>query len=121
MAPGGGHFQGAFGGFLAFDVGHIGIDNVIRRQLRLRRAQQLRSLEVIDQGQKIVGRQDRQIASPGRLRALRSRTYKPAILAIGVDGGGQHARNRGQRAVQRQLTQGTKTFQLVGWYRPHNG
>jgi len=45
---------------------------------------------------------------------------QPLVLPIGVDGGGQNARNRGQRPVQRQLAQGAVTFQFVGWYRPHN-
>jgi len=121
VAAGGGDLQRPLGGFLALDVGEVGVVRVIRRQLRLRPGQQLRSLEVVDQRQQVGRRQHGEVAGPRRLATLGGRADQAALAGIGVNGRRQHARHRGKPAVQRQLAQGHIAVHLVGRQRPHGG
>ena len=59
---------------------------------------------MIDQGQQIGRRQHRQFAGPDRFAALLQGTDQTPCHALGRHGHRQHARHRGQGAIQIQLS-----------------
>ena len=84
-----------------------------------RRAQHLRTLEVIDQGQQGVWCQNVQPLGPGRFAALRGRTDQPALPLQRVDSCRKHARNRCDPAIQGKLTKRREGRDLLGRHHAH--
>jgi hypothetical protein len=70
MPPGGGHFERALGGLLAFDVAKVGHRRIAGVGRRQRALQRLQAFEVVDELKQIGRRQDRHVGGgPGGLRA----------------------------------------------------
>ena len=67
--------------------------------------QKLLATQVIDQRQQGRRRDDARTAGPRGLRTTGRRTDEAAPRRGGRDGGGQHARHAGERAVERQFSQ----------------
>ena len=121
MATGGGYLQGPLGAFLALDIGQVQVAFNGRRRLRLRRAQHLGALEMVDQGEQIGRRQNRHAACPGGFTALGAGTDQAQSTGIGMDGGGQHAGDRRDGTVQSQFAQGQVSLDAVFGQNPHGG
>jgi len=114
-----GHLQGPLGGLLALDVGEVGIGGDVLGEGRRRLGEQLVALEVIDQDEKIVGRQHLGSIGPGRLAAVRRRTDHAALIRRRGDGGGQHPGDRQQGAVEAELAEHGEAGHRFGLRHPH--
>ena len=104
VAAGRGHFERALGGFLALDIGQIGIASRLLGDAGLRWRQDLGALEVIDECDQVGRRQNFALTGLRRLAAIRFRADDAALPRVGVDRGRQHARDRAQRSVEGQFT-----------------
>ena len=118
VAAGGGDFERAFRALLALDVLQVETGGARRRQFCLRRRQQLRALEVVDDRQQVRRRDDFDLAGPGGLAAARARADDSGVARRGRQRGDQDAGNRRQRAVERDLAERDVTGQLVLRQRP---
>ena len=70
VAAGRGDLDGALGGLLALDLGHVGAGAGKLGEAACRRRQQLRALQMVEQAQKIGRRHHIDFAGPGRFAAL---------------------------------------------------
>ena len=111
--------QGAFGGLLPLDVHQVRPARAERLGGRLRRTQHLRALEVIDEAQQRLGRQEVDPLCPGRLATLAGRADQALVQSRGVDGCRQHTGRLGDAAVQRQLAQSHVVGDLAGRQHLH--
>lgn len=105
MASCRGYFQGTLCPFLPFHVAQIpagrqggDLPGLARRQGRLAR-------EMLQELQKRLRADDLTGLDPGRLRTRGLRADEPARAFRGSQGGGQGARDRNQRAIERQFPQ----------------
>ena len=119
VTAGRGHLERPLGGLLALDVLEVEGRDRDLGQRRLGRGQHLGALEMVDQGEQGVRRQDLDAARPGRLAALGRRADQPALAGVGVDRRRQHPGHRADPPVQRQLAQGRVAADLVGGQDPH--
>ena len=109
-----GHFERALGALLAFDVGKIERGAGDIEDLRLRPRQHLRAFEMVGELNQRRGGDDLDIgAGPGRFRPAGRRTHQALAARIGADGGGQHAGDRRDRAVETELAEHGETGQRI--------
>ena len=90
----------ALGDFLALDLLEVGPADRRLCLARLRAAQQLRALQMREQGQQVGRGDDFDIARPGRLGALSDRADQPLVRGRRMQRGEQHARRRRDPAVE---------------------
>ena len=106
VGAGGGDLQRPLRGLLALDVAQVGIAPVVLGQARLGRLQELRAAGVVDQREQAGGRQDLDLVlEPGRLRAAGGRADQAEPALGRRHRRRQHAGDRTDAAVQRQLAQ----------------
>ena len=106
MSAGRGDFERTLGALLALDVGKIERQLFLLADFRHRPRQHLRALEMIGELDERGCRDDLDIGTgPGRFRAAGGGTDQAFAARIGADRGGQHARDRGDRAVEPELAQ----------------
>ena len=106
MAASGGDLERALGGLLALDLGKLGIVGRLLAQLRHGRAQHLRAVQMVDQGEQAGARQDLDVAAePGRLAAAWARADQAETVPRRRERCRQHAAHRPDRAVQRQFAE----------------
>ena len=101
-----GHFEGALGALLPFNVAKV--RQAARRCMYscLGPRQHLRSAKVVGDGDEAAGGDDVKIrTSPGGLRSRFMRADQAFADGIGAYGGGQRTRDRRDRAIKRQLSQ----------------
>lgn len=92
--------------FLALDVGEIGQGPGLTRHRWLGPGHHLRALEVIGELDQRAWRQDVDIGRrPGRFRARSRRADQPLPFRVGRDRRGQDARDRRDRAVEREFAE----------------
>src|SRR5690606_13296445 len=106
MGAGSGHLEGALGAFVALDVAQIqpGSRELWRRYTRPE--QQLGALEVVDQLDKVVGRNDVDVvAGPGGLRTGGGRADDAFALCLGGDGCRQGTGYRQNGSVESKLAE----------------
>ncbi len=114
MTAGRRDFEGALGAFLALDVGEIESRPLHFEDFRLRARQHLAALEMIGKLDERCRRDDLDFgAGPGGFRPARRRTHQALATRIGADGGGEHAGDRRQRAVEAELAQNREARQRV--------
>ena len=106
VAAGGGDLERALGALLALDV--LEVDERARgfADLRLRPREHLGAAEMV--GELDEGRRGDDLhlrARPGGFRAAGGGTDQAFAAGIGADGGRQHARDRGDRAVEAEFAQ----------------
>ena len=119
VAAGGGDLERALGVLLALDVPEVGEAVVDRRDRRLRPRHHLRALEVVRELDQRARRQDLDLArGPVRLRAARRRADQPLPAPVRRHRGRQHAGDRGDRAVERELAEHGEAGERVGRDRP---
>src|SRR5579883_875176 len=106
VAAGGGDLERALGGLLALDLLEIEMIALGLGDPRLRPGQDLGALEMIDEGEKVGGRQHLDLPGPGRLAALGRRTDQPAATGGGGNRRRQHARDGREGAVETELAKG---------------
>lgn len=121
MATGGGDFEGAPRGTLAFNVGKIrgmaGLDRAFRRGDR--GGQDLAALEMVDQRQQMRRGQNAGAVDPCGLAAAFGRADHGQAGIMGVHGGGQHAADLADLAVQAELPHRQRIGQRVYRNRLH--
>ena len=93
----------ALGALHALHVGRSGPRGRRPPRRRLRRGQHLGAAEMVDQRQQVGRRQHLDPPGPGRLAALAGRADQPQVAGRGADRRRQHAGDRVERAVQRQV------------------
>ena len=76
---------------------------------------------MVDQGEQVGRRQHVDAAGPGRLAALRGRADQAEPARRGGDGGGQHAGDRVQRAVEGKFAEGGEFGDLFARQHLHGG
>ncbi len=114
VASGRGDFERALGAFLALDIGEVDGRAIHFEDLRLRPRQHLRALEMVGELDERRRRDDFDLgARPGGFRSAGGRAHQTFIARIGADGGGQHAGDRRDRAVEAELAEHGKTRQRV--------
>jgi hypothetical protein len=106
---------------LALDVAEIEPRGARRGELRHRRRQKLRALEVVDDRQEARRGDDLDIARPGRLAAASRRTDDADLAPRRGERRQQHAGHRRQRTVERQFTDREITADLVQRQHFHRG
>ncbi len=110
------HFEGAFCGFLALDVGEVQPETSGFQDLRLWPREHLRALEMIGKLNERRRRNDLHVgAGPRRFRPARGRTHQAVAARVGAYGGWQDPGDRRDRAVQPQFTQDGKSGQAIVW------
>ncbi len=115
MAAGGRDLEHALGALLALDVGEIGQGDAARRDCAAGPGEDLNALEVVRELDQREGRQHLDVAAGQAASEPRRRGADEAMAAaVGGDGSGQHACDRGQRAVQREFAQRRETLQRIG-------
>ena len=115
MAAGGGDLERALGALLALDV--LEVDERGRRfaHLRLRAGEHLRAAEMIGELDQRARRDDLHLrARPGGFGAAGGGADEAFAACIGADRGRQHARDRGERAVEAELAQHGEARQRIG-------
>ena len=81
---------------------------------RLRPRQHLRAFEMVGELNERRRRDDFDLgARPGRFRPARRRAHQAFVARIGADGGGQHAGDRRDRAIEAELAEHGKTRQRI--------
>ncbi len=118
VAASGRDLERALRRLLALDVGEVERGAALLGDLRLGRREHLASLEVVDQRQQRRRRQDLAVR-PRRLAAIRLGADEAAAFAVRRDRRRQHARDRGDLAVERELAQGHKALHLLGRQHAH--
>ena len=114
VAAGRGDFERALGAFLALDVGEVERRTVHFENFRLRPRQHLRALEMIGELNERRRRDDFDVgARPGGFRPAGRRAHQAFAARIGADGGGQHAGDRRDRAVEAELAEHGEAGQRV--------
>ena len=114
VAAGRGDFERALGAFLALDIGEVDGRAIHFEDLWLRPRQHLRALEMVGELDERRRRDDFDLgARPGRFRPARRRAHQAFAARIGADGGGQHAGDRRDRAVEAELAEHGKARQRV--------
>ena len=114
VAAGGGDLQRPLGALLALDVLRSGSAATRLGDGGLGARQHLRALEMIGELDQRARRDDGDIAArPGGLRPAGGRTDQPMAAGIGGNGGGQHAGDRRDRAVERQLAEHREAVERV--------
>ncbi len=121
VAPGSGNFEGALGGFLAFDLREVGALGGRLGLARFGNAQHRGALEVIEQADQVRRGEDRDATRPARFGALRCRADQALVDTGGVDRGEQHAGGGDHPAIQRQLAHRDEIGQLFGIGHAHRG
>jgi hypothetical protein len=106
VAAGGGDFERALGALLALDVLEVDQCRVGLADLRLRAGEHLRAAHVIGELDQRGGGDDLHLrARPGGLRTASGWADQAFAARIGADRRRQHARDRGDRAVESELAQ----------------
>ena len=114
VTAGRGHFERAFGAFLALDVGKVERRPAHLQDFRLRPRQHLRALEMIGELNERRGGDDLDFgARPGGFRSAGRRAHQALAARIGADGGGQDAGHRRDRAVEPEFAQHRETGQRI--------
>ena len=106
VAAGRGDLERAFGALLTLDVAQVRPRLGVQHRPRLGRAQHLDAAEVVDQGDQRARRQHRRLPAPGRLRAIGLGADQAEPEPVRGHRRGQHAADRGDPAIQRQLADG---------------
>jgi hypothetical protein len=117
----GGDLDGALRRLLALDVAEIGITAVVVAEFRLRWGEDLGALEVIDQCQQRSRRQHLDAGGPRGLAALQPGADQAETARRSVNRRRQHARDGGERAVERQFAQRGVAGDLVARQHVHGG
>src|SRR5215471_7783183 len=106
MPAGGGDFERALGALLTLDVLEVGERAVDLADLRLRTGEHLRAAEMIGELDEGRGGDDLHFgARPGGLGAAGGGADETFAARVGADRGRQHARDRGDRAVEAEFPQ----------------
>ena len=106
MGAGGGDLEGPLGALLALDVAQVGQGPEGRHDGGLRPGHHLRALEVVGELDQRARRQNIDVAArPGGLGAAGSGADQAVPAAVGGDGRGQNAGDRGDRAVEGEFAQ----------------
>jgi hypothetical protein len=114
VAAGGRDFERAFRRLLAFDVLEIGHRLVAGIGRRLRPAQGLQSLEVVNELKQVLRREDGHVGSgPRGFGPARSGTDQPLAERVRTDRGGQRAGDGSDRSVERQLAENAEALDRV--------
>ena len=122
MAARRGDFERALGAFLALDFPEIDERAFCLADLWLRTGEHLGAAKMVGELDQRSGRDDRHLrAHPGGFGAARGRADQPFVARIGADRGRQHARDRGDRAVEPELTQNSKSGERIHRDGPDRG
>ncbi len=121
VTAGRGDLERALDGFLALDVLQIGNRNRAEGEPRLWRAQDLRAFHVIDERDQRRSGKDLEFAGPGRFRAACGGTDEAAARSRRGDGGRQHTGDRGDVAIERELSHRGVAGHLVRRQHAHGG
>jgi hypothetical protein len=105
----------ALGALLAADVLQVEGRLGARANLRLRPQQHLRSLDVVGELDQRARRDDLHVgARPGGLRPAGGRADQALLGRVGADRGRQHAGDRRDRAIERQLAEHHVIVERIG-------
>ena len=119
MGAGRGDLEGALGAFLALDVAQVGQGGRGRHDRGFGPRQHLRALEMVGELDQRARRQDLDVAAgPGGFRAAGFGADQAVPALIGRHGGGKHAGDRGDRAVERELAQHREAVERIGGIAP---
>ena len=114
MTAGRGDFERTLGAFLALDIGEVDSRAIHFEYLRLRPRQHLRALEMVGELDERRRRDDFDLgAGPGGFRSAGGWAHQTLAACIGADGGGQHAGDGCDRAVETELAEHGKTRQCI--------
>ena len=120
MAAGGGDFERALGALLALDVAQVDQRALGLADFRLRALEDLGAAKMIGKLNERSGGDDLHVrAGPRRFRPARRRADQTFAAGIGPDRGWQHARDRGDRAIEAEFAEHRVAGERIARQRAH--